>query len=662
MSKRFFRGGRSKFTQGRGNAGIFIESREGGRRSFFRSEHDDRWEQKPGRHVQFKAGGRKPRMRGGLSHQNLQAIFGVDDGMGARPPGGGYQRSSMKGSRRGMKNRSAPNLLLTGNSFKSLIPGWFKIEVYKGKKYKKDFILGSITSSSAVPFVPYEYQEEGQNAVFYVRDRGAADAIRACDRRITTPDNFKLSLCVKATPPPIPNLNKEVKSLITQVMSARYNSNLKALDMSKFDQDDAFNKAGVYVPLSRFAVMSTALKVMEEHIMEMEALDLSSNRLTILDMLGDLKRASPNLKILHLTDNSIREMSQLEKLKGLPLLELKLTGNPVVKKFPNESDYVRCCGSLLKTPNPILFSFAITQLGASQLAQGSLNNADLVSQDDKDLPPPIGFDVEETQSIPVTRPSCFCSEEGKKLSIAFLENYFACYDADNREKLLTAYHNDALFSISVDFNPNAHSHKLSKYLDDNRNLLKSGKHEKLLQQGKFSVVSALSKLPKTLHDPQTFSVDVPFVLPSLMAIHVSGVFKDRDHQPPAIHSFSRSFCLVPDNGGFLILNDQLFVTTPTLTETKMAFQTPTPTPSQEVTLAPSIPTVLVGATGMLPLPGPSTSSLSRESLIDAFSQESGMKPEYAAKCLEDNDWNYAAAAKVFTAMNAQGGIPPDAFK
>ena len=49
---------------------------------------------------------------------------------------------------------------------------------------------------------------------------------------------LQLSLCVKPTTPPIPNLNKEVKALITQVMSARYNSSMKALDMSKFDQDD----------------------------------------------------------------------------------------------------------------------------------------------------------------------------------------------------------------------------------------------------------------------------------------------------------------------------------------------------------------------------------------------------------------------------------------
>jgi len=49
------------------------------------------------------------------------------------------------------------------------------------------------------------------------------------------------------------------------------------------------------------------------------------------------------------------------------------------------------------------------------------------------------------------------------------------------------------------------------YISDSRNLLRvkdNIKRQKLLYQGKMAVVAGLSKLPKTQHDPLSFTVDV----------------------------------------------------------------------------------------------------------------------------------------------------------
>jgi hypothetical protein len=56
------------------------------------------------------------------------------------------------------------------------------------------------------------------------------------------------------------------------------------------------------------------------------------------------------------------------------------------------------------------------------------------------------------------------------------------------------------------------------YISDSRNLLRvkdNVKRQKLLYQGKMAVVTGLSKLPKTQHDPLSFTVDVTLFTVSL---------------------------------------------------------------------------------------------------------------------------------------------------
>ncbi len=64
-----------------------------------------------------------------------------------------------------------------------------------------------------------------------------------------------------------------------------------------------------------------------------------------------------------------------------------------------------------------------------------------------------------------------------------------------------------------------------------------------------------------------------------------------------------------------------------------------------------------------PVPGPSVPSAleSREALLARFAKESGMKTEWAEKCLQDNGWSFEAAAQVFLQMKEQNLVPPDAF-
>lgn len=44
-----------------------------------------------------------------------------------------------------------------------------------------------------------------------------------------------------------------------------------------------------------------------------------------------------------------------------------------------------------------------------------------------------------------------------------------------------------------------------------------------------------------------------------------------------------------------------------------------------------------------------------------FSEQSGMNVTWSVKCLEENRWEYEAAAAIFASAKAAGKIPPEAY-
>lgn len=65
--------------------------------------------------------------------------------------------------------------------------------------------------------------------------------------------------------------------------------------------------------------------------------------------------------------------------------------------------------------------------------------------------PTIGFDVtdEPSKQIPPWKAAFLCNPSGADLVQKFLEQYFMLYDSDNRQQLLEAYHEHAMFSITA---------------------------------------------------------------------------------------------------------------------------------------------------------------------------------------------------------------------
>jgi nuclear RNA export factor len=69
-------------------------------------------------------------------------------------------------------------------------------------------------------------------------------------------------------------------------------------------------------------------------------------------------------------------------------------------------------------------------------------------KDGADLPPLTPFHVNEDFNMPTNKGNYLSVEEGMTVVCRFLRQYYQLYDSNNREELVNAYHDNAVFSIT----------------------------------------------------------------------------------------------------------------------------------------------------------------------------------------------------------------------
>ncbi|XP_060110353.1 nuclear RNA export factor 1 [Heteronotia binoei] len=499
---------------------------------------------------------------------------------------------------------------------------WFKVTIPFGRKYEKSWLLSAIQNQCNVPFIPLEVHYATNRAVFYVEDPNAANALKHLSRKIIDADGGKVVILVNACSPP-PTVQHELKQeeveQLKLCMSKRYDGSQQALDLKSLRTDPDLVAQNIDVVLSRRSCMLTVLNIIEENIPELLSLNMSDNKLYRLDEMCDISQKAPNLKILNLSCNQLKSERDLDKLKTLKLEELWLDNNPLCDSFQDQSTYVSAIR--LRFPK-------------------------LLRLDGHELPPPIAFDVEAPTALPACKGSYFPSDDLKVLILRFLQQYYAVYDSGNRQGLLDAYHDGACCSLSIPFSiQNPGRSNLSDYFKNSRNVkrLKDPTMRfRLLKHTRLNVVAFLNELPKTQHDINSFVVDVCAQQNTMLCFTLSGVFKEVEGKyRELMRAFTRVFIAVPaSNNGLCIVNDQLFIRNPNNEDIRKAFVMPAPTPSSS------------------PVP---TLSAEQQEMLQNFSLQSGMNLEWSQKCLSDNDWDYAHAARIFTQLKAEGKIPEVAF-
>uniref|UniRef100_A0A182QK83 NTF2 domain-containing protein n=1 Tax=Anopheles farauti TaxID=69004 RepID=A0A182QK83_9DIPT len=618
----------------------------GGERNNDNRSRNDRNMTDVKRRVSFKAfsGGRG---KGRITENLIRAHINEDDEvMGGDTFDGGDLRVRMNNNRKFPRQKRSGSPIPRGASNggphmrKKLVPcnnSWYEVKIPYGHKYERDFVLRSIQHAiSPQTFIPLYYKVTESAVLFYVEDFKAAEAIQKVDRTIDTPDGRRMIVLVRSSQPSSP-VNEQLKARMKQAMVKRYNPQTKGLNLEKFHADP--DLSDIFCALFRPQIILAAIDIIAEHIPEIEALNLNDNKLYMLDHLKSMATKMPNLKVLYLARNRIPYVNTLDSLKGLKLVELNLEDNPLRQRFDDNTLYV----SEVRKRFP-----------------------KIIKLDNIDLPPPISFDVpEDDMKLPPAKASFLCDGGGADFVRQFLEQYFAIYDSENRQPLLEAYHEHAMFSLTVNTYHQSNQQKLGAYMGGNRNL----KHKtdldsrcRSLKQGRLQVVSYLSSLPQSKHDLQSFAVDLTLFTPHLILMTVTGVFKERKENINAevVRSFQRSLVIVPSAGGFCIRNETVHITGATRLQENKCFKPLTGIGAAPVVVAPAAAPV-----GMVPVAGADTTNLvddnTKLQMIQALAVQTNMNAEWSKRCLEETNWDYQRAEFAFSELHKQNRIPPEAF-
>ncbi|XP_034341342.1 nuclear RNA export factor 2-like isoform X2 [Arvicanthis niloticus] len=499
---------------------------------------------------------------------------------------------------------------------------WFKITIPCGRKYDKTQLMDSVHSLCSVPFTPVDFHCDKHRIQFFVRDASIASALKDISYKICSEDCQKIPIFVNTSVAPYSVQNKFTREQMEQLklaMRKRYDVSQHALCLKKLRFDPDLMNHNIDMILNRRSCMAATLQIIQEDFPKLLSLNLSSNKLFQLDSLFDVVKMAPQLKILNLSKNMLRTAWELEKMKGLKLEQLWLEGNPLCSTFRDYSSYV----------SAVLDCFP-----------------ELSCLDGRKLSPPAVMDIGEHQLTKPCKDIFKGSEVIKNQVEQFLQEYYLIYDSEKRQDLLNIYHEQACFSLTIPFDPSDPDlNNMSGYFKDEKEM-KNPKdchiQRQLLKYTKQDVVDCLRALPKTLHAFSSFQVNICFQMETTLCFSVSGLFKEvEDSSKECVRAFMRIFTAIfGKSSNLCIVNDQLFVRNPSPDEIQGAFDIPSPTSCSSLKL------VL---------------SQEQQRMVQAFSTQSGMKLEWSQKCLEDNKWDYARAAEVFTMLQTKSKIPKEFF-
>ncbi|XP_045146534.1 nuclear RNA export factor 2-like isoform X2 [Echinops telfairi] len=551
---------------------------------------------------------------------------------------GNHQMRNMNKNEPGCKDRTFPMTKNKGpmpkyrtpskreieeNGQNNIYGNWFKITIPYGRKYTKTWLLNSIQSKCSVHFTPVDFHYVRSQAHFFVKNSTTAFALKNVNYKIHDENNHQVRLFVKESAAPSSEQNKLKPEEIEQLklaMKKRFDVSQKSLNLQSFRFDQDLMSHDIDMILNRRNCMSATLTVIEENFPELLSLNLCSNKLYQLDGLADIIPKAPQIKILNLSNNELKSLRQLDKIREMKLEELWLQGNPLYNNFSNYSTYM----------SAILDYFP-----------------KLLCLDGKDVTHSMDVETGASEILKPSKKNHGVSEMLKNLVLQFLEQYYSIYDCGDRSRLLDAYHDEACFSLTIPCNPKELVPlSLYKYSKSNRNMKNCKDHvllTQLLKHTKRDVVDFLRVLPKTQHDLSSFMVDICILTEKMLCFSVNGRFKEVEATCPVIlRAFTRIFIVIPaSNSRLCIVNDTLTVSNACPKEIQSDVSIPARAPSS------------------IPVP---TISQEQQAMVQAFSTQSGMKFNWSLKCLEQNDWNYAVAGQNFTLLKAEGKIPKEAFQ
>ncbi|VDP00992.1 unnamed protein product [Heligmosomoides polygyrus] len=357
---------------------------------------------------------------------------------------------------------------------------------------------------------------------FFLKSEDSAEACRAISRRIVhrvTGD--RMTIVVDKVVAPWTRLSKEETTVIQAVVDSRYNHDSRSLDLSEFALDPKFKERDLHMMLNKNNVMLTVVDRIDEKFGSITALSLQGNRLRFLDYAAVLSSVTKFLKVLDLSNNQIDKISELEKLKGLPVETLFFEGNPLVEQLTTASGYLSAVHQVF--PRVCVLDGAPVQPATTHIHS---------------------LDDDEVTSEPPCRPGFYGNDALRVLVERFIVEYFKLYDGEDgsitRKTLVQAYdaENSSFTMTIAHMKDTTHDAKMrypndllySAYIRTSHNVLCeerwSRNRNSRTYRGAMDIAVALSKLPITNHYMESFIVDTHLISVRAFDFLVRGFFTE----------------------------------------------------------------------------------------------------------------------------------------
>lgn len=432
---------------------------------------------------------------------------------------------------------------------------------------------------------------------------------------------------------------QETKEQFRSILAARYNADLKLLDLSALAKDAGLIQMGVFDGTTTTSKVFPALMVVCDGLFKTRhdkreaiiSVTLADNELSNVADVAALAQTFPDIQNIDLSRNQIAQLDSLDawgnKLRNITTLIL--TGNPIEPQLPSLQ------AQLLKK-YPRLEVLNGVQFRTPEEVAASLQTTNF----------PIGNAAPDFRDV---------GQVGEN----FIRQFVVLYDT-NRSALLTNFY-DAHSVVSISINMTAPRGlrdaknlvaipSWAPYREYSRNLVKINHlnaQMNRLHRGSQAINTVWTALPATRHPDISTQADKYLIecnpLPGLadptgqsprgvdgLIVTVHGEFEEQnDKQEQHLRSFSRTFVLGPGGPGgppIRVVSDMM---------TLRAFAPLTSPRNITIESAPA------------PAPVAATGNPQQEALAMQLVERTGLMLNYAVLCLAETGWDIERAFVAF---------------
>ncbi|KAH8364479.1 hypothetical protein KR084_007260 [Drosophila pseudotakahashii] len=489
---------------------------------------------------------------------------------------------------------------------------------------------------SLTEFYPCYYKYIKTDHVFLVRNcfDQIEHLVNTCNLEMDIPTDGRIfSYCLRMNVSTFKQHHIDPEKCIQKAVSLCFVPQNRLLNLERFQSNESLQD--VVVSLSSAKILTYVLSVASRQFMATcSEIRLCRNKILCVDKVNVLTQMGC-LRAVDLSHNWVHNLDSIKFLGNLPLKSLVLHGNPLCRNYSLPSEYIKA----VKEVFPQLTT---------------LDGVDLQTKPGQSMQKNFLCDIGAYELV----------------GQVFLKNYLQEFESDElRGDLAKYYSNDSIFSLTCNYGV-VQNHqtrqilpRIAKYNKHGRNLYNKdfSRASNSVYVGTDDILGVLFQLPRVTHDFHSLQTDVMHYDGKMAVIYVTGLLRD---EPPitkmshgnrpdiggVLLGFSRQFVVKFEEDGLglgkrarrlKITNERLHIMSPSKNMTRNAFSVHYPDPSERSVEKDCLDV--------------------KDHKLLLFQEVTGLISTWCTSIVEQADWDFERALKLFVQKNADQEIPDFAF-